>query len=97
MVNSFEFVGSPFTINITVSWGVSRKSAMGNRNFVHRRIVSAVRRAEFLSDMLQYIDLSGRCCKIIDLNVHVPSEEKGDDSNKMFMRNWRNLYHLPRY
>ena len=87
MVNLFEFIGSPFTINITVSWGVARKSAIGNRNFVHRRIISAVKSVEFLSDRLSYIDLRGRCCKIIVLNVHAPSEEKGDDLNIIFMRN----------
>jgi hypothetical protein len=79
MVNSFEFIGSPFTINITVSWGVARKSVNGNRNFVHRRIISAFKRVKFLSNRLSYIDLRGRCCKIIVLNVHVPSEEKCDD------------------
>jgi len=87
MVNSFEFIGSPFTIKIRVSWGVARISEMGNSNFVHRRIVSAVKRVEFLSDRLPYIDLRGLCCKIIDLNVHVPGEEKCDDSNIIFMRN----------
>ena len=87
MVNSFEFIVSPFTINITVSWGVARKPAIGNRNFVHRRIVSAVKRVEILSDRLSYIDLRGHCCKIIVLNVHVPREEKSDDSNIIFMRN----------
>ena len=87
MVNSFEFIGSPFIINITVSWGVARKSAIGNRNFVHLRIVSADKSAEFLSDRLSYIDLRGRCGKIVVLNVHAPSEEKGDDSNIIFMSN----------
>jgi hypothetical protein len=87
MVNSFEFIVSLFIINITVSWGVARKSVNGNRNFVHRRIVSAVKRVEFLSDMLSYIDLRGRCCKIIVLNVHAPREEKCDDSNIIFMSN----------
>ena len=87
MVNSFEFIVSLFIINITVSWGVARKSVNGNRNFVHRRILSAVKRVEFLSDMLSYIDLRGRCCKIIVLNVHAPREEKCDDSNIIFMSN----------
>jgi len=87
IVNSFDFISSPFTINITVSWGVARKPAIGNRNIVHRRILSAVKGAEFLSDMLSYIDLRGRCCKIIVLNVHAPIEEKCDDSNIILMSN----------
>ena len=48
--------------------------------FVHHRIVSAVKRAEFVSDRVSYIVLRGRWCNIIVLNVHAPSEEKSDDS-----------------
>jgi hypothetical protein len=48
--------------------------------FVHHRIMSAVRRVEFLSDRMSYIILSGCWCNIIVLNVHAPSEEKSDDS-----------------
>jgi hypothetical protein len=38
--------------------------------FVHKRIVSAVKRVEFVSDRLSYIILRGRWCNIIVLNVH---------------------------
>ena len=54
--------------------------------FVHRRIVSAVKRVEFVSDRLSYIVLRGRWRNIIVVNVHTPSEEKSDVS-KVFMRN----------
>jgi len=47
--------------------------------FVHHRTVSAVKRLEFVSNGVSYTVLRGRWCNIIVLNVHAPSEEKGDD------------------
>jgi len=43
-----------------------------------RRIVSAVKRVEFVSDRLSYTVLRGRWRNIIVVNVHSPSEEKSD-------------------
>jgi len=51
---------------------------------VHHRIVSAVKRVEFVSDRVSYIVLRGRWCNIIVLNVHTPSEEKSGDSKDSF-------------
>jgi hypothetical protein len=45
---------------------------------VHKRIISAVRRVEFVSDRMSYIILRGRWCHIIVLNVHAPTEDKTD-------------------
>jgi hypothetical protein len=39
---------------------------------VHKRIISAVKRVEFVSDRMSYIILRGRWCHIIVLNGHVP-------------------------
>ncbi|PNF30197.1 hypothetical protein B7P43_G08423 [Cryptotermes secundus] len=47
--------------------------------FVHKRIISAVKSVEFVSNRMSYITLRGRCCDIIVLNVHVPTEDKIDD------------------
>ena len=41
--------------------------------FVHQRIVSAVKRVEFVSDRMSYIVLRGGWCNIIVLYVHSPS------------------------
>jgi hypothetical protein len=50
--------------------------------FVHQRIVSAIKRVEFVRDRMSYIVPRGCKCNIIVLNVHAPTEEKGDDSKE---------------
>jgi hypothetical protein len=52
--------------------------------FVHKRIISAVGRVEFVSDRLSYIVLRGRWCDIVVLNVHGPTEDKTDDVKDSF-------------
>jgi hypothetical protein len=47
--------------------------------YVHKRIISAVKRAEFGSDRMSYIILRGGWFHIIVLNVLVPTEDKIDD------------------
>jgi hypothetical protein len=46
---------------------------------VHKRIISAVKRVEFVSNRMSYIILRGHWCHIIVLNVHAPTEDKPDD------------------
>jgi hypothetical protein len=52
--------------------------------FIHNRIISAVRRVEFVSDRVSYIILRGRWCNIVVLNVHAPCEDKSDDVKDSF-------------
>jgi len=52
--------------------------------FVHHRIISAVKRGEFISDRVSYVVLRGRWCNVIVLNVHAPSEEKSEDLKDSF-------------
>jgi hypothetical protein len=54
------------------------------RFLVHKRIISAVKRVEFVSDRLSYIILRGRWCNIIVPNVYTPTEDKIDDIKDRF-------------
>jgi hypothetical protein len=58
---------------------------------VHKRIISVVKRVEFVSDKMPYIILIGRWCDIIVLNVHAPTEDKTDD-----VRNWNMFDKFPK-
>jgi hypothetical protein len=57
---------------------------LGKGFFVHQRIVSAIKRVDFVSDRMSYMVLRGLWCNIIVLNEHAPTEEKSDDSKDSF-------------
>ena len=64
---------------------------------VHHRIVSAVKRVEFVSNRLSYIVLRGRWRNIV-VNVHAPSEEKSDESKDSFYEELEQVFdHFPKY
>jgi hypothetical protein len=70
----------------------------GTGFFVHQRKVSAVKRANFLSDMMSYIVLRGLWCNIIVLNARAPTEEKNDDSKNRFYEEFEQVFdHFPEY
>jgi hypothetical protein len=48
------------------------------------KIISAVKRVEFVSDIMSYIILRGRWCHIVVFNVHTPPEDKIDDTKDSF-------------
>jgi hypothetical protein len=52
---------------------------LGKRFFVHKRITSAVKRVESVSDRMSYIIQRGHWCNIIVVNVHAPCEDMSDD------------------
>ena len=68
---------------------------MGTGFFVDHRIVSAVKRVEFVSDRVSYIVLRGCWCNVV-LNLHAPSEEKSDDSKDSFGKELDHVsHHIP--
>jgi hypothetical protein len=71
---------------------------LGTSFFVHKRILSAVRRVEFISDMMSYVILRGCWFNIIVLNEHVPCEDKGDDVKDSFYEELGRVFdQFPRY
>jgi hypothetical protein len=65
---------------------------------VHKTIISAVRRVEFVSDRMSYIILRGCWCNIIVVNVHAPCEDKSDDIKDSFYEELgRVVDQFPRY
>jgi exonuclease III len=57
---------------------------LGTGFLVRKRIISAVKRVEFISDRMSCIILRGHWCHIIVLNVHAPTEDKTDDVKDIF-------------
>jgi hypothetical protein len=49
---------------------------LGRGFFVHKRILSVVKKVEFVSDRMSYIILRGPWCNIILLNVHATTADK---------------------
>jgi hypothetical protein len=73
---------------------------LGTGFFVHKRIISAVKRTEFVSDRMSYIILRGRWChtRIIVLNVHAPTEDKTDDVKHSFYEEVEHVFDkFPKY
>jgi hypothetical protein len=63
---------------------------------VHKRIISAVRRVEFVSDRMSCV--RGRWCNIIVVNVHAPCEDTSDDiKDSIYEELGRVFDQFPRY
>jgi hypothetical protein len=64
-------------------------------SFVHKRIISAVKRVELVSERMSYIILRDRWCVIIVLNVGAPTEDKIDDMKARFYEELEHVF--PKY
>ena len=70
---------------------------MGAGFFVQQRIVSTIKRVEYVSNRVPYTVLTSRCCNFIVLNVHAPSEEKSDNSKDSFYEESEQVFdHFPK-
>jgi exonuclease III len=71
---------------------------LGTGFLVHKRIISAVKRVEFVSDRMSYIIPRGRWCHIIVLNVHVQPEDKNDYVKDRFYEELERVFDkFPKY
>jgi hypothetical protein len=65
---------------------------LGTGVFVHKRIILAVQRVEFVSDRMSYIILGGHWFYIIVLNVHAHTEDKIDDVKDSFYEELERIF-----
>jgi hypothetical protein len=71
---------------------------LGMELFEHKRIISAVKRVEFVSDRMSYIILRGSWFHTIVLIVHAPTEDKIDDVKDSFYEELEHIFDkFPKY
>jgi hypothetical protein len=57
-----------------------------------KRIISAVKKVEFVSGRISHIILRGRWCYNILLNIHAPTENKIDDVKGSFYEEFESVF-----
>jgi hypothetical protein len=78
----WEGGGTESAVEYTFFYGMENENhELSTVFFVHKRIISAVKRVEFVSDRMSYIIPKGHWCHTIVLNAHAPTEDKTDDVN----------------
>jgi exonuclease III len=71
---------------------------LGTGFFVHKRIISAVKRVEIVNDRMSYIILIGHWFHVIVLNVHAPTENKTYDVKDSFYEELERIFDkFPKY
>jgi hypothetical protein len=65
---------------------------LGTGFFMHKRIISTVKRVEFVSNRLSYIILSGHWCHIVVLDILTPKEAKIDDVKDSFHKELERVF-----
>jgi hypothetical protein len=71
---------------------------LGTGFFLHKRIISAVKRVEIVNDRMSYIILRGHWFHIIVLNVHAPTQDKTDDVKGNFYEELERIFDkFPKY
>jgi exonuclease III len=60
--------------------------------FIHKKIMLAVKRVDFVSDRMSYIILRGHWCGIIVRTVHAPTEDKIDDVKDRFYEELEHVF-----
>jgi hypothetical protein len=86
-------------VKSTIFYGNGNENhELGAVPFVHKRIISAVKRTEYVSDRMSYEALRGRWCDSIVPNVHAPTKDKIDDMKVSFNEEPERIFHkFPKY
>jgi len=54
---------------------------------MHKRVISEIKRVEFISDRMSYITQSGRWCDFTVLDVQAPTQDESDGMMDSFFMN----------